>query len=156
MNTLILDLQIALNKFYLFPRKMHFMYWLTEVYRCIFKNQKIEITIRLVESNESKRLNMMFCNKRYSTNILVFPFEYPKNIEKRYKIFLGDIVICPVVLENEIKKEKKLLAEHWVHMVVHSALHLVKYDHVSDIDACVMRNLEIKIMQKLGYMNPYI
>ena len=44
---------------------------------------------------------------------------------------------------------------HWAHMVVHGALHLLGYDHISDQEAEEMESLEAEIMQALGYPDPY-
>ncbi|MCR3755106.1 MAG: endoribonuclease YbeY [Candidatus Westeberhardia cardiocondylae] len=153
---LTLNLQIALSKIYFIPKKTDFERWLKFVYFPIFLNKRISVNIRLVEKHESIRLNEYFCNKKHFSDVLSFPFEYPIIPQKKSSILLGDIVICPEVLENKIKISKKIFEEYWAHIVIHSALHLVKYDHKSLKDANIMENIEIKLMKKLGYNNPYL
>lgn len=41
-------------------------------------------------------------------------------------------------------------------MVVHGCLHLLGYDHIEDIDAEEMESLETRIMQNLGFEDPYL
>jgi probable rRNA maturation factor len=40
-------------------------------------------------------------------------------------------------------------------MIVHGTLHLQGYDHIEDDEAEMMEGLEIKVMQGLGFTNPY-
>jgi probable rRNA maturation factor len=40
-------------------------------------------------------------------------------------------------------------------MVVHGVLHLLGYDHQTDADAETMEGLEIAILGRLGFPNPY-
>ena len=41
-------------------------------------------------------------------------------------------------------------------MVVHGMLHLQGYDHVDDQQAEEMEALEIRILEQLGFDNPYL
>ncbi|CEN32163.1 Endoribonuclease YbeY [Candidatus Westeberhardia cardiocondylae] len=98
---------------------------------------------------------MFFRKKKYPASVLVFPFEYPAHIKNLDSFFLGDIIICPEILENEIPVFNTTLKEHWVHIVIHAFLHLLKYDHIVYEDLRVMEHIEIKIIKKIGYSNPY-
>jgi probable rRNA maturation factor len=40
-------------------------------------------------------------------------------------------------------------------MVVHGTLHLLGYDHGSDDEAAEMEALEVQILRRLGYADPY-
>ena len=70
---------------------------------------------------------------------------------------IGDLVICiPVVLREAIEQGKAPLT-HFTHMLVHGTLHLIGYDHeTSDEDAEEMEGIEIEILAKLGFANPYL
>ena len=70
--------------------------------------------------------------------------------------YLGDIAVCATVVAAEAKAQHKSLEAHWAHMLIHSTLHLLGHDHVLDDDAAVMENLEIELLAKLGYPNPYL
>jgi probable rRNA maturation factor len=68
---------------------------------------------------------------------------------------LGDVVLCADVINAEAKQQHKSSAAHWAHMVVHGMLHLQGYDHVDDDQAEAMEALEIRILNQLGFANPY-
>ena len=113
----------------------------------------VEITIRLVDTPEMSELNENFRQKKGPTNVLSFPF----GIERigNDSILLGDIVICNEIVSEQAKEQNKSLDAHWAHMVVHGILHLLGHDHVEDEDAKIMETLEIDILKKLNFPNPY-
>lgn len=115
--------------------------------------EQVELTIRIVDEVESAELNEMYRNKNSATNVLAFPFEVEENIELK---ILGDLVICAQIVELEAKQQLKTEMEHWAHMVIHGVLHLQGYDHINSKQAEEMENLEIKLLKKLGYQNPYL
>ena len=69
---------------------------------------------------------------------------------------LGDIVICAPVVAREAKEQNKNNHSHWAHMVIHGVLHLTGFDHIDPEDADRMESLEINILKKLNYKNPYL
>lgn len=115
-------------------------------------DKEFELTIRLVNLDESQQLNKQYRHKDKPTNVLSFPFEVPEGIELN---LLGDLVICAQVVEQEAKAQNKALFNHWSHMVIHGCLHLLGYDHINDNDAHEMEALEVKILAKLSISNPY-
>lgn len=118
------------------------------------KIETAEITIRVVDTEEMIKLNSIYRQKKGPTNVLSFPFSLPDDIEIDIPI-LGDIVICADVVNQEADIQHKLPEAHWAHMIVHGIFHLLGYDHETDKDAHIMESLEIKIMQTLGFDNPY-
>lgn len=89
--------------------------------------------------------------------MLSFPSDLPDEIAAILDSFpIGDLVICiPVVLQEAIDQQKTPI-EHFTHMLVHGTLHLMGYDHeTSEQDAEEMEALEIEILKKLGFDNPY-
>ena len=111
-----------------------------------------EITIRLVDEEESAQLNQLYRRKNGATNVLSFPFEAELDIDEAS---LGDLVICAPIIKKEAVKQHKTLTAHWAHIVIHGILHLLGYDHVNEDDALIMENLEINYLQQLGFHNPY-
>ena len=111
-----------------------------------------ELTVRIVDENESAALNKEYRNKDNSTNVLSFPFECPDEVELN---LLGDLVICAPVVEREAKKQEKNSQAHWAHMLVHGVLHLLGYDHIDEADAHEMEAREKKILESIGFQNPY-
>ena len=68
---------------------------------------------------------------------------------------MGDIVICAPVVASEAIEQNKTLIAHYAHLTVHGVLHLHGYDHENEHQAALMEGLEISILHKLGYANPY-
>jgi len=146
-----LDLQLAVEDENGLPSEANFATWL-EAAITPFQEQA-EVTIRIVDSEESHQLNMDYRGKDKPTNVLSFPFEAPPGIELD---LLGDLVICRQVVEQEASEQNKPLLAHWAHMVVHGSLHLLGYDHIEDDEAEEMESLETELMQKLGFEDPYL
>ena len=125
--------------------------------RYIDVNQDCEIGIACVDNDESHKLNLEYRKKDKPTNVLSFPSDIPEEVLPMLDAWpMGDLVICiPVVLQEAIDQSKTPI-EHFTHMLVHGVLHLMGYDHeTSEADAEEMEALEIKILAKLGFDNPY-
>lgn len=111
-----------------------------------------EITIRIVDRNEGRRLNQQYRGRDYATNVLSFPFgdaRIPQISE------LGDLVICAPVVTEEAQAQGKPLRAHWAHMVIHGILHLRGFDHADDVEAITMEARERCILARLGFADPY-
>lgn len=126
------------------------------------RKQEAELSIRIVTEEESHELNLQYRDKDRPTNVLSFPYEFPEELPLEIveemeldNIYIGDLAICKNVVEKEAQEQNKPLNAHWAHMIVHGCLHLLGYDHITDEDANVMEPLETKIMQDLGFENPY-
>ena len=125
--------------------------------RYIDVDQDCEIGIACVDNDESHKLNLEYRKKDKPTNVLSFPSDIPEEVLPLLDAWpMGDLVICiPVVLQEAIDQSKTPI-EHFTHMLVHGVLHLMGYDHeTSEADAEEMEALEIKILAKLGFDNPY-
>jgi probable rRNA maturation factor len=116
------------------------------------RRPRVALGVRIVEAAESASLNRRFRRKRGPTNVLSFPFEAPSGTRSE---LLGDLVICAPVVRREARVQRKPARAHWAHMVVHGILHLRGYDHHNRRDATVMENMEIRILEELGFSNPY-
>ena len=116
------------------------------------------ISIEMVNTKEMQHYNNSYRAKDRPTNILSFPFEAPPGLPKESETehFLGDLIICPEVLQKEAKEQHKLLDAHWCHILIHGILHLVGYDHIDEEDALEMEGIEIALLAELGIDNPYV
>ncbi|WWO99020.1 MAG: rRNA maturation RNase YbeY [Candidatus Dasytiphilus stammeri] len=151
MSTLILNMQMACSNKTKSPNKKDFYQWLDAVF-FRYKEDK-EITIRIVDALESQILNFRYRGKNQPTNVLSFPFNPPSYIGLP---FIGDLVICCSIVEQEAKEQNKELLEHWAHLVIHGSLHLLGYNHIQDSDAVEMQLIEKQLMLTLGYSDPYV
>lgn len=111
-----------------------------------------ELSVRIVDAQQSAELNRRYRHKEGPTNVLSFPFDAPAGVDLP---LLGDLVICAEVVESEARQQGKPLMAHWAHMVVHGTLHLLGFDHIESKDAAVMEQQEINILRQLGVTNPY-
>ncbi len=111
-----------------------------------------ELSIRIVDKQESAELNARYRGREGPTNVLSFPFESPVPITPR---LLGDLVICAPLVAQEAQRQGKLVRHHWAHLVVHGCLHLLGYDHIEDVQAKEMEALEVNILHTLDIENPY-
>ena len=108
-----------------------------------------EITVRIVGSEEGQALNRDYRQKDYATNILTFDYA-------RAPLVMADLVLCAPVVAKEAKDNKKTLAAHYAHLLVHGTLHAQGYDHeTSSKDAVAMEAREVAILAGLGIKNPY-
>lgn len=111
-----------------------------------------ELTIRIVDNDESQALNREYRQKDKPTNVLSFPAEVPDFVDLP---LLGDLVICAPVVFKEAIEQHKVASAHWAHMVIHGVLHLLGYDHIEEDEAELMESLEIELLAKLGLESPY-
>lgn len=111
-----------------------------------------EMYVRIVDEAESQELNGTYRGKDKPTNVLSFEAELPPGVDVP---LLGDLAICAPVVEREAVEQNKTEIAHWAHMVVHGTLHLLGFDHIADDEAEQMEALEVQILSKLGYNNPY-
>ncbi|MEK7245124.1 MAG: rRNA maturation RNase YbeY, partial [Pseudomonadota bacterium] len=68
---------------------------------------------------------------------------------------LGDVVVALETARAEATKERKPLADHLRHLVVHGMLHLLGLDHRGAREARRMERLETKVLATLDVPDPY-
>ena len=106
-----------------------------------------EVSVLLTNDAQIQKLNREYRNKNKPTNVLSFPQNEPG--------LLGDIALSLDTLEYEAKESDKSLPNHFMHLLIHGALHLIGHDHQTDAEQIEMEDLEIKLLTKLGIENPY-
>jgi len=111
-----------------------------------------ELVIRVVDQEESRRLNEQFAKRNKATNVLSFPAGLPPSIDLA---LLGDIVICAPLVEREAEQQNKSVVAHWAHLTIHGILHLLGHDHQSDLEAANMEARETSLVQSFGFPDPY-
>ena len=111
-----------------------------------------------------KDLNAQFRGKNNSTNVLSFPstseiYEL-KDISKfesnNDPFELGDIAIAYEVCKREANISKIDFEDHMYHLITHSVLHLLGFDHEGEANAAVMEKIEVQVLANLGIRNPYM
>jgi probable rRNA maturation factor len=108
-----------------------------------------EITVRIVDAEEGQQLNREFRGKDYATNVLTFDYA-------QRPVVMADLVLCAPVVAREAKEQRKTLAAHYAHLLVHGTLHAQGWDHeTSEADAEAMEARETEILAGLGQPDPY-
>ena len=104
-----------------------------------------QVTLRVVGIAEGRQLNGSFRKRDYATNVLSFSYG-PRH---------GDVVLCHPVIAGEARRQGKSLRAHYAHLVVHGILHLRGHDHLHKSDAARMERVEIRVLRRLGFGDPY-
>ena len=147
------------------PTRQQFRIWLKTALQL-----NVRVVLRIVDENEGRALNKQFRGKNYATNVLTFTYVDNSNLsEINYDLnedsvkltddidfIYGDIVICAPVTAQEAREQQKGLQAHYAHLIIHAALHLQGYDHENTQDATAMEALEVLLLDKLGYPDPYL
>ncbi|MGY0556363.1 MULTISPECIES: rRNA maturation RNase YbeY [unclassified Lysobacter] len=115
--------------------------------------RQADLAIRLVDDKEGRAFNRHYRGKDYATNVLSFPADLPEGVTLP---LLGDLLICVPVVAREAREQGKRLNEHYAHLTVHGALHLLGWDHEDEREAECMEQLEREILATLGISDPYL
>jgi probable rRNA maturation factor len=146
--TIEVDVQNA-TAFEPLPDDAQFRLWVETALR---GKSEAELTLRLVDRDESRKLNSRYRGQDQPTNVLSFPAELPPGIDIP---LLGDIVICAPLVGEESEAQDKSLPAHWAHLVIHGVLHLLGHDHQIEQEAVEMEAMEVELLASLGFGNPY-
>jgi probable rRNA maturation factor len=68
---------------------------------------------------------------------------------------LGDVVLAAETIRREAAEQAIAPGHHLQHLVVHGLLHLLGYDHQTDVEAEEMEGLESEILASIGVADPY-
>ena len=98
-------------------------------------------TIMLASDRTVRRLNARHRGRNKPTNVLTFDS--------------GDIVLALGVVRREARAQRRRVAHHLAHLVVHGALHLQGHDHFQPGDARRMEMQETKLLRRIGVPNPW-
>lgn len=107
-----------------------------------------QITVRIVGADEGLALNRSYRNQDHATNVLTFDYEHAP-------VVVADLVLCAPVVAAEALALGLTLQAHYAHLLVHGTLHAQDHDHIDDEDAAVMQALETRVLQSLGFADPY-
>ena len=99
----------------------------------------------IANSFQGRSLNRQYRRKPYATNVLSFSYAKDR----------GDVVLCHPVIAREARAQRKTLAAHYAHLVLHGLLHLRGYEHEKKREAERMERIEIRLLARAGFGNPY-
>lgn len=125
------------------------------------KVSEVELSILLTNDYNITQLNKNFRKKAKATNVLSFPdtqldwhdiLAFESNLNY---IYLGDIAFSYQTIMEESFIQGKILKNHFIHLCVHSILHLIGFDHDKDEDANIMEQTEVEILRNFAIYNVY-
>jgi probable rRNA maturation factor len=125
------------------PSRAKFTKW---VRATIGKNARL--TLRVVGAREARLLNHHYRGRAYATNVLTFVYSERRPLE-------GDIAICAPVVAREARRRGVSRDAHYAHLTVHGVLHLQGHNHERTNEARRMERLEVRILARLGFADPY-
>ena len=127
--------------------------WANSAYSSLDGSMTAEAALLIVDQASSRQYNLDYRQQDKSTNVLSFP----ANLYAIDSIIqLGDIIACAPIIHTEAMQQDKTLHAHWAHMMIHSTLHLQNYDHSDEQEAQAMEAIEIALLAKFGFSNPYL
>jgi probable rRNA maturation factor len=115
----------------------------------------------LTDDAEQRGLNRTYRGQDAATNVLSFALAdlaadpASPAPPAGSPVLLGDVVLAFATIEREAAEQKKKLADHLRHLVVHGVLHLLGFDHQSTAAAAAMEAREVEILESLGVPDPY-
>ena len=105
------------------------------------------VTLVLSDDAFVQSLNAVYRGKNQPTNVLSFASDAEDE--------LGDLIFALETIQREAIDQGKALEVHIKHLILHGSLHLLGYDHETDVQAEEMESLEIAILAEHGLPNPY-
>lgn len=121
----------------------------------------VEVSVRLTSDGEVQALNRRYRGKDAATNVLSFPMVQPDLLETVSRntddgeLLLGDIVLAHGVCACEASERGVAVEQHAAHLIVHGTLHLLGYDHQTDLEGDAMEEIEAQALAALGIADPY-
>ncbi|MEA4832956.1 Endoribonuclease YbeY [bioreactor metagenome] len=129
-------------------------------------SEKIEfhciMSVCVVGDDEIKELNNKYRNTDSVTDVLSFPMygsmdeirsAPPEDYEPRSRtsgLSIGDIILCESVIKEHAEEYSDSFENELLYMVVHSALHLLGYDHINGGTAAEeMKQKQDSIFEKI-------
>lgn len=113
---------------------------------------EFELVILLTCNTQMLNLNKQFRGKEQATNVLSFP---DRELDFRHLLefipdapymYLGDIAFGYETIYHEATTQNKAFKDHFTHLLIHSILHLLGFDHQDDEEADIMEKLEVEIL----------
>jgi len=112
-----------------------------------------DVCVRFASNEAVQTLNATWRHKDCVTDVLSFPMQEADELSLDEP--LGDMILAlPFVLQEAARLECPADA-HQLHLITHSMLHLLGYDHIEEEDAKLMQTLECRIMKALHLHHPY-
>lgn len=126
---------------------------------------EVEVSLNIVTPEEIREINLEQREIDKVTDVLSFPmlfFDYPMQQEafeeqaqtainpETDRLFLGDIVLCYDRAKEQAEEYNHSLKREVGFLIVHSLLHLLGYDHMTEEEEKEMFGRQEEILQQLN------
>jgi probable rRNA maturation factor len=118
-------------------------------------DDRCEVSLSIVKNDEIHAINKQYRHIDSPTDVLSFPqltFEEGEEPEKNEngEIILGDIIISIEKAKTQAEEYGHSLKRELAFLTAHSMLHLLGYDHMTEVESKVMFEKQEKILENLG------
>jgi len=121
------------------------------------------VSVLLTDNKGIRKYNLRFRNIDKSTDVLSFPMQEFTAAgwsgrgkleidEDTGALPLGDIVLSTQRAKRQADSQKITLEQETAHLIIHSTLHLLGYDHDNTSNERVMKAKEKRLIKDMGYL----
>lgn len=93
----------------------------------------IRVGVAFVGRARIRDLNKKYNKKDRATDVLSFASGRQFVVPKEAGEYLGEIIICPVVVKEKAAKLHIPVLREFSHIIIHGTLHLAGFDHGDDV-----------------------
>ena len=108
-----------------------------------------ELSILLVDEDTMSAYHQKYLGEPGPTDVLSFPMDElrpPDDDEEPPAGLLGDVVLCPAVTARQAREHGRSPDAEAEYLLVHGLLHLLGYDHETDKEEAIMKELEMEYL----------
>lgn len=110
-------------------------------------NKECELSLLLVDEAEMTDLHVKWMDEPGPTDVLSFPMDEVRPQSKEVAI-LGDIVVCPSIAQAQAASAGHTFEHELAILSVHGLLHIVGYDHATQVDEKEMFALQESLVAR--------
>ncbi len=108
--------------------------------------KKYFLELSIVDEKNIKKINKDYRNKDSVTDVISFAFN---DNEELHTELLGEIFICYEKIIEQANKYEHSVKREYVFLFVHGILHLLGYDHMTQVDEDKMFSLQDAVLEKI-------
>jgi probable rRNA maturation factor len=115
-----------------------------------------DLGILLCGTTRMQDYNATYRHKDKPTDVLSFPFHTELKAGERINpespddANLGDIILCPEIIEKKRHEWNRTFDHHCIVLIAHAIAHLLGHDHEDDADYARMQELENQLLTAAG------
>ncbi|WP_427867517.1 rRNA maturation RNase YbeY [Mycoplasmopsis arginini] len=143
-------LTIKNKSLFCFKFEQDFLNILKEAKEEFGSKKNLSVDLLFVNKFKMKKLNNLYRNKNYTTDILSFPLEAANELDFLDFLELGQIIISPWKIKKQAREFNHSLRREFCYIFAHGVAHLFGFDHQSEEEAKIMNGHVDNIMAKLG------